>query len=402
MATGNNTPRSLYQLTQKCLSAAVSLALFMGISGTATAQNDDQGSEYSNTLEEVIVTSRKKEETLQDVPFAVAAMTERAMQERGIFSLEDVSRNTAGFSVQNLGPGQSQVAIRGMTGGQIARDQAGVKENVGVYFDESVISTSLSTPDLDLFDMNRVEVLRGPQGTLYGAGSTSGTVRYITNQPEIGESYSIFEFGGEYVDGGDYGGNGKIAINIPIGDSTAARVVAYYNSYAGYMDAVQPDFSVNKNVNSGERFGTRLSLRFEPNDQLTITPRIIYQEVNMDGWNRIDVYNILANQYTTSRPPVTLGKRELFTQVDEPFSDEFLLADLNIEYDFGEVLLTSITSYMDRDVLVVRDAGALTSSITGGSIGLTEDIYTLDDFNDGVANPLRSGPTSPAPVDIFR
>ena len=88
------------------------------------------------------------------------------------------------------------------------------------------------------------------------------------------------------------------------------------------MDAVQPDGSVDKDVNSGDRLGTRISLRFEPNDQLTVTPRIIYQEVNMDGWNRIDAYNILANPFTTSRAPVTLGKRELFTQFDEPFSDD--------------------------------------------------------------------------------
>jgi len=300
------------------------------------------------------------------------------MRGRGIVTLEDVARNTAGFSVQNLGPGQSQVAIRGLSGGQIARDQAGVKENVGVYFDESVISTSLFTPDLDLFDMARVEVLRGPQGTLYGAGSTSGTVRYITNQPELGEQYSVAEFDLNSIDGGDIGGGGKAALNLPLGETTAARIVAYYTSYGGYMDAVQPDGSVDDDVNSGDRFGTRISLLFAPNDQLTITPRIIYQEVNMDGWNRIDVYNILANPFTTSRPPVTLGKRELFTQIDEPFTDEFLLADLNIQYDFGEILLTSITSYMDRDILVVRDSGALTSSVTGGTIGLPENVYTLD------------------------
>ena len=102
---------------------------------------------------------------------------------RGVDDIEGVARNVAGFSVQNLGPGQSQVAMRGVSSGQIARDQPGVKEQVGAYLDESVISLSLFTPDIDLFDMSRVEVLRGPQGTLFGSGSLSGTVRYITNQP---------------------------------------------------------------------------------------------------------------------------------------------------------------------------------------------------------------------------
>ena len=113
--------------------------------------------------EEVTVTARKREETIQDVPFSVVATTEEILRDRGATSIEDVSANVAGFSVQNLGPGQSQVAIRGVSAGQIVRDQPGVKEQVGVYLDESVISLSLFTPDIDLFDMNRVEVLRGQQ-----------------------------------------------------------------------------------------------------------------------------------------------------------------------------------------------------------------------------------------------
>ena len=113
--------------------------------------------------------------------FSVVAPTQQALRNRGAESLEDVAANVAGFSIQNLGPGQSQIAMRGVSAGQIVRDQPGVKEQVGVYLDESVISLSLFTPDLDLFDMSRIEVLRGPQGTLFGSGSLSGTVRYITN-----------------------------------------------------------------------------------------------------------------------------------------------------------------------------------------------------------------------------
>ena len=90
-------------------------------------------------------------------------------------TIEDLSRNVAGLTIQNLGPGQSQVSVRGVSAGQIVRDQPGVKEQVGVYLDESVISLSLFTPDIDLFDLNRVETLRGPQGTLFGSGSVGGT-----------------------------------------------------------------------------------------------------------------------------------------------------------------------------------------------------------------------------------
>jgi iron complex outermembrane receptor protein len=105
----------------------------------------------------------------------------------------------------------------------------------------------------------------------------------------------------------------------------------------------------------------------------------MYQKVETDGWNRQDAYNILGNPYTTTRPAVTLGEHEQYTQFEEPFTDEFLMLDLNIEYEFAnEILLTSITSYTDRSILVVRDATALTASITGGSIGLDEEVYTLD------------------------
>ncbi len=343
-------------------------------SGDGSPEGEPAGQVYG---EEVTVTARKREENLQEVPFSVVAPTEAVLRDRGADTLEDISANVAGFSVQNLGPGQSQVAMRGVSAGQIVRDQPGVKEQVGIYLDESVISLSLFTPDLDLFDVSRVEVLRGPQGTLFGSGSLSGTVRYITNQPEIGVSSSAAEFTIDSY-GGGLGGGVKAVTNVPLGDSAAMRVAAYYSKFDGFIDAVQPDLSTREDVNDGDRVGVRWAFRLEPNDRLTITPRLVYQEVNYDGWNREDAYNILANPFTTSRPAVDLGEYGQFTQLEEAFTDEFLLMDLNIEYDFGEVLLTSITSYTDRDVLVVRDAGALTSSITGGSIGLPEPVYTLD------------------------
>src|SRR5687768_6357707 len=107
-------------------------------------------------------------------------------------------------------------------------------------------------------------------------------------------------------------------------------------------------------------------------------PRLVYQKVEMNGWNRHDAFNILANPFTTGRPAVTLGEREQFTQLEEEFTDDFVLGDVNITYQFADLALTSITSYTYRDVLVIRDATALTASITGGSIGLPENIYTLD------------------------
>lgn len=329
-------------------------------------------------VEELVVTARKRDEALIDVPFSVNAMSETKMRASGAVNLEDISRNIAGFTVQNLGPGQSQVAIRGISAGQLARDQPGVKEQVGVYLDESVVSLSLFTPDLDLFDLNRIEVLRGPQGTLFGSGSLSGTVRYITNQPQLGEMSGSVEGTASFVTHGGRGADLKGAINIPIGDQVALRVVAYGSQFPGFIDAVQPDGTINEDVNDGTRTGFRIAAKIQATENLTITPRYLQQNVAVNGFNRVDRFNILGNPYTTTRPKVSLGNLNQYTQFEEKFSDKFKLADLTVALDLGGMTLTSISSYTDRDVLVVRDATALTGSITGGSIGLGANVYTLD------------------------
>src|SRR5438552_2300705 len=162
---------------------------------------------------DIIVTATKRATRVQDVPFSINAQTQADIQRSQAQTLEDISRNVAGLTVQNLGPGQSQVSVRGVSAGQIVRDQPGVKEQVGVYLDESVVSLSLFTPDLDMFDLNRVEVLRGPQGTLFGSGSATGTVRYITNQPTLKTTKGFAEFGGSTIDGGSQGGDVKLGFN---------------------------------------------------------------------------------------------------------------------------------------------------------------------------------------------
>src|SRR4030095_3658982 len=141
------------------------------------------------------------------------AQTEDDIQKLGSSNVEELARNVAGLTIQNLGPGQSQVAVRGVSAGQIVRDQPGVKEQVGVYLDESVISLSLFTPDIDLFDLNRVETLPGPPGTRFGSGSVGGTLRYITNQPKLGKMEGLVEGNINHVHDGDFGGHAKGAVN---------------------------------------------------------------------------------------------------------------------------------------------------------------------------------------------
>src|SRR5687767_14564944 len=279
-------------------------------------------------LGEITVTARKRAESLQDVPFAISARTGEQLDEFGATNIEDVSRNVAGLSVQNLGPGQSQVGIRGISAGKIDRDLAGLKEQVGVYMDESVISLSLFTPDLELYDLNRVEVLRGPQGTLYGSGSLSGTVRYISNQPDPGDDYGSVEGGFSSVDGGGEGYNARGMINMALSDRSALRIVGYYNQIPGYIDAIRPGGAIDSDVNDGTRQGGRVAMRFELTENVTITPRVIYQETEFDGFNRQDIWNILANPFTTTETPIAIGDRQQYTNFEEQFTDDFLLGDL--------------------------------------------------------------------------
>lgn len=370
-------PITTKKFNKSPLAAAMALPLvFAGLNVPVMVTADELA------IEEITVTARKRSETLQDVPFSVQALSENQMRERGAVDLESLSANVAGFTVQNLGPGQSQVAIRGISAGQIVRDQPGVKEQVGIYLDESVISLSLFTPDLDFYDLNRVEVLRGPQGTLFGSGSLSGTVRYITNEPELDEMQGSIQAGINTISDGDTGGELKGMINIPLSDKAALRLVGYTTEYAGYIDAVRPNgsggFTVDDDINGGNRYGIRASLLFEPNEKVRMKPRIIYQEIEIDGFNREDDFNILANNLTTTRPTIALGDYEQFIQLDEEFSDEFTLADFTLEVDMGPVTLTAVSSYTERDVLVLRDATALTASITGGSFGDPESVYTLN------------------------
>ncbi|KTE06571.1 TonB-dependent receptor [Sphingopyxis sp. H115] len=330
------------------------LALTIGV--PAAAQDaEDEGNI-------IIVTATKRDANLQDIPFSINAQTAEDIQKSGAVTLEDLSRNVAGLSVQNLGPGQSQVSVRGVSAGQVVRDQPGVKEQVGVYLDESVISLSLFTPDIDLYDLNRVETLRGPQGTLFGSGSVGGTIRYITNQPKIGVMEGSVEANLNLVDGDDLGGHLKGAINIPMGDNAALRAVGYYTRYGGFINAIGP--AGKEDINSGERYGGRLALTFEPTDNLSITPRIVYQKVKADGFNRQDVYNLYANEFTTTRPQVTFDEREQYLLLREGFDDETLIADLNINVGLGGAKLTSVTSYINRDILVSRDASALSGSVS--------------------------------------
>lgn len=215
--------------------------------------------------------------------------------------------------------------------------------------------------------MNRIETLRGPQGTLFGSGSVGGTIRYITNQPDVDDFEGSIEANYNVLQDGDDGGHLKGMINVPlVPGAVALRITGYGTEYGGFIDALREGGGVSEDVNSGSREGFRaaLAMNFTPN--LLVTPRLIYQHVEMDGFNRQEVYNLLANPFTTDppRPPVTFDERQQFLALNEEFSDETTIADVTVNWDLGNTALTSVTSYVNRNILASRDATALSGSVS--------------------------------------
>ena len=135
-----------------------------------------------------------------------------------------------------------------------------------------------------------------------------------------------------------------------------------------------PTATLDENVNDGERQGGRVALRWELTDNIVVTPRVIYQDIDFNGYNRQDAFNILANPFTTTQPRVDIGEREQYRQLDEHFDDDFFLGDLTMEFDFGPAVLTSVSSYTDRDILVTRDASQLTGSVTFDILGEVDGV----------------------------
>jgi iron complex outermembrane recepter protein len=352
------------------LTISVAAAGFAGLPLVASAQQVDQVA-----ILEVIVTAQKRETSLQDVPFSVAALTQDDMRASGVNNIVDLARNVAGLTIADIGPGQSQIAIRGISSGQVVRDQPGVKPQVGVYLDESPISIALFTPDLELFDLDRVEVLRGPQGTLFGAGSESGTLRYITAQPKLGVTDGAIEGDLSTVKHGNSAGQVKAEMNLPLSDATALRIVGYNDDLPGFINAFGPNGSVETAANTGRKTGTRIALLWKASDAISVTPRFVYQKLHTDGFPRTDIYNILGNPFTQIAP-VPLGDRTQYRQFREGIDDDFKLYDVKLDADLGFATLTSITSYTDRKLVVLRDASQLTGSVTFQFGGTQQDVRT--------------------------
>ena len=212
------------------------------------------------TVEEIVVTARKKSESLQDVPVSVSALSEQSLEEKGVNVFEDYLLQMPGVTAGGVGPGNNTIYIRGLASTTPAMTTAGVAglaPNVSFYLDEQPLAQPGRNLDVYAADVSRLEVLSGPQGTLFGASSQAGVVRMITNKPVIGESSQSLEVEGRFMTGGDTGNKFEYVSNIPLTSSSALRFVAYRDKRGGYIDQV----AGTRNVTESARFRTADTVR---------------------------------------------------------------------------------------------------------------------------------------------
>ena len=369
-------------------------------------------------LQEVVVTAEKRDSTVQKTPISVTAITGADLQSQGITDLVEVAQQVPGVSFKTSGPGQTELEMRGLT------STGGESPTVGFYLDE----TSLTPPamaqngkvviDPSLFDLNRVEILRGPQGTLYGAGSMGGTVKLVTNQPDL-QRFDVNAQGTfSETDGGGFNHTENAMLNLPLAPGIAAlRIVGTNENISGWIDreVLNPfPLEVNNSTQRGnvaaapvsQDFtdsnwetlrGGRASLLVKPTDALSLDAGILYQSIHQGGPNTIDV------------PPGNEVHYQPF-DVAEPFEDNFNLYTLTAKYDFDSFQIVSATSSWTRHQLQTQDISEAMQDYIGGFLGppaafpfstadggLGAGSISEDDYSRQVSEELRIASTGNGP-----
>ena len=314
-------------------------------------------------LEEITVTAEKRASTVQDTPISITAVSGADLVERGIVDFATLASQTPGISMRQNGPGQTEFEMRGMT------SSGGNSPTVGFYLDDVPMTSPAQAQngkvviDPSLYDLNRVEMLRGPQGTLYGAGSMGGTVKLVTNQPDT----QAFHASGEAVTSETAGGGFNYTINgmlnLPlIDDQLALRLVGTDSHTSGWIDRIvlsdfplsNPTGFIRGNVlgaqvqadysqsNAEHLSGGRATLLWKVTDDLTLTPTVFYQSITQDGPSAYDSV------------PGTMAHYQPF-DIAEPYSDKFTLGALTANYRASGFDVTSVTARWTRTSTQTQD-----------------------------------------------
>jgi len=354
--------------------------------GPASRATVGANTETSQELTTVVVTATKRATTVQSTPISITAVTSEEIASRGVTDFQTLARSVPGLAIRDDGPGQSEFEMRGLYGA------GGNSSVVGFYIDEiplaspafSNLGKTVINPDL--YDLERVEVLRGPQGTLYGSSSLAGTVRLIPAAPQLGTSTASAEEKVSYTaSGGNVNHQENVMANLPIGDTAAVRIVGSFTSDSGWIKrsviadgAVTTDTGVYPNVSRPSNFYTaplqedlkgvnttrmdsiRAQLLWKPIDNLTIQPMAMYQRTEQGAPPEVDVDGASAYPQT----PAVKAHWEIYDS-PEPQTDSFTLGSLKTIYDFPAFSLTSATGLWHRNALVVQDGTEEINSVFG-------------------------------------
>jgi iron complex outermembrane receptor protein len=355
----------------RSLRLSTALILF-GWGGVAAAQEAPVAADGSDGTE-IVVTAQKRSERLQDVPIAISAIGNQQLVDAHVVGNRDLARLVPSLAVKPLVPGESQIILRGINTGY------GLSPAVSYYLDETPFALRSDgfsgAPDIDFFDVARVEVLRGPQGTLYGASSMGGTIRVITNTPDPDTFAVKAEVSGSGVKGGSgLNYSGKLVLNVPLATDLAARLFASHDHFTGFSDRVLPvngyfaispsDPVAQRNDNKADLLSTRLTLAWTPADW-TITPSVSYQRTVANGYAYSD----------SNRPEYSYSDTFRSRNVNR-----FVVANLKVEKPLGFADLTSSTSYLDKQASNLQDYAGQGERIYRGNGGTPTGLVPMTSY----------------------
>src|ERR1700734_1141739 len=227
---------------------AAAVAAILGVPAAAWAQSANTEAGASESLAEVVVTAQRRTESLQDVPITIQALTSDTLEKLGgVTTFDDFVKYLPNVSTASWGPGQDLIFMRGLSSGALGTQGSGTDANfpnVAVYLDDQSAQMPYRNLDIYAADLERIEVLEGPQGTLFGAGAEAGVVRYITNKPKLDVTEGSVNAGYGYTSHGDPNSNVEAVLNLPlIADTLAVRGVIYNDSRGGYINNVPSTFT---------------------------------------------------------------------------------------------------------------------------------------------------------------
>lgn len=336
-------------------------ALLSVLGAVTSLVSQAQTSEGSVVLEEIIVTAEKRSESLQKAALAVSALKGEALHELGASQFSDYSRLVPGLAAVDRGVGQKKYILRGLNSENSPRLAPIVQQ----YLDEFPLTlTAGSQSDIRLYDVERVEVLRGPQGTLYGSGSMGGTIRTITRKPDLDEFSGALEATASSTEHGGENVLANGAVNIPLVEGKfAVRASAFNEEWNGYIDNL---FTGKRDGNDNSAVGGRLSTRWQPTEALDVNLTLLQQTVEADAQNEhTPGFVAPPSPFPPFVPwfPNNLGvpgDLQVIKAIDERQKDENSIANLLVDYDFGFARLTSSSTYYEQKRRTEQDTAELT------------------------------------------